>query len=192
MLSASIVDWLESSEFDHRKKCVCYFHCDYRDTRKTSLLAMVRSLITQMIGHMEQIPQELRKTHDNAAKFGRSSLSMSDRPLELMRVIGKRLAETYLVIDGLDECEDPSEVANTLKTLAHSASNIRVMCVSRDSPSIKAAFQECANLKLTPEFMASDIDKYLKNEIENVSHLESSTKDELFTALSAWADGMFL
>ena len=192
MLSASIVDWLESSQFDHGKKCVCYFRCDYRDTRKTSLLAIVRSLITQMIAPMEQIPQELRKTHDNAAKFGRSSLSMSDRPLELMRAIGERLTETYLVVDGLDECEDPSEVANTFKSLAHSASNIRVICVSRDSPSIKAAFRECASLKLTPEFVASDIDKYLKNEIGNLSHLENSTKDEMFTALSARADGMFL
>ena len=192
MLSASIVDWLGSREFDHQKKCVLYFHCDYKDTRKTSLLAIVRSLVTQMIAHLDQIPQELRKTHENAAKFGRSSLSTSDRPLELMRVIGQRLAGIHLVIDGLDECEDPLEVANTFRGLAYSADNISIICLSRESASIKVAFQECASLKLTPTFMASDIDKYLQSEIENISHLEISTKHDLFTTLSAQADGMFL
>lgn len=109
-----------------------------------------------------------------------------------MRVIGKRLPETYLVIDGLDECEDPSDVADTFKTLAYSANNISIICVSRELPSIKAAFQECASLKLTPKVLASDIDKYLKSEIKNISHLQNSTKDELFTALSSRAEGMFL
>ena len=192
ILSASITNWLGSREFDQQKKCVCYFHCDYRDTRKTSLLAIVRSLITQMIAHLDQMPRELRTTHKNAAKFGRRSLSTSDQPLELMRVIGKRLPETYLVIDGLDECEDPSDVADTFKTLAYSANNISIICVSRELPSIKAAFQECASLKLTPKVLASDIDKYLKSEIKNISHLQNSTKDELFTALSSRAEGMFL
>ena len=192
MLSASIADWLGSRGFDHEKDCVCYFHCDCMDTRKTSLLAIVRSLITQMMAHLDQFPKELRQAHENAVKFGRNSLSTSDRPLELMKIIGGRLAETYLIIDGLDECEDPSEVANAFKVLAQSTINIRIMCVSRELPSIKKAFQDCDSLKLIPKFMTSDIDKFLRAEIENLSHHENSTQEELFATLSARADGMFL
>ena len=191
MLSASIADWLGSRGFDHEKDCVCYFHCDYRDTRKTSLLAIVRSLITQMMAHLDQIPQELRQAHENAVNFGRNSLSTSDRPLELMKIIG-RLAGTYLIIDGLDECEDPPEVANTFKVLAQSTTNVRIMCVSRELPSIRKAFQDCDSLKLIPKFMTSDIDKFLRAEIKDLSHHENSTQDELFATLSARADGMFL
>ena len=192
MLSASIVDWLGSCDIEHEKKCVCYFHCDYRDIRKTSLLAIIRSFITQMIAHLDQLPYELRKTHQNAVKFGRNSLSTSDRPFELMSTIGKSIGNAYLVIDGLDECEEPSEVANSFKALACSANDIRIICVSRESTILRTAFRGCASLKLTTEVMSSDIDKYLQTNIRELSHLENSTKDELFTTLSERAKGMFL
>ena len=157
-----------------------------------SLLAIIRSLITQMIASLDQLPHELRKTHQTAVKFGRTSFSTSDRPFELMSIIGRMVGNAYFVIDGLDECEDPSEVANSFTALACSANNIRIICASRESPILRTAFRGCGSLKLTPKYMSSDIDKYLQTNIRGLSHLENSTKAELFTTLSERAEGMFL
>ncbi len=192
VLSASVVQHLQHQLAHQEDAVLAYFFCDTRDKQKKSILAIVRSLIAQILTQLKATPSSLSTAYENAMKYGRSRISSTDQPLMLVKSLATSLSATFIVLDGLDECDDPSEVAQSFADVACLSETVRLVCFSRESTALKARLGQFPSLKLTAALTKPDIDNYLSTAVMELPTDEASTRKEVFEKLSRDADGMFL
>jgi hypothetical protein len=71
-----------------------------------------------------------------------------------------RFSETYVILDGLDECvlESKQDLSTFINKLQHSA--CKLLASSRPSQKFQELFRDCARLKI--EAKSLDIDRFIK------------------------------
>ena len=148
-------------------------------------------MLGQLLARSETIAKEFLECYANAARYGRTSFSNSDRPFELLRKVATGLPNLYLVLDGLDEFEEPSVVADAFINLAAST-NMRVVCFSRDITSLRSLLGTTPNIRLDTTLMKPDIDRYFDSAINGLPDIDDANRKDLLEKLSAGAKGMFL
>jgi hypothetical protein len=163
-----------------------YFYCKEQKTKgekvgiKNSAIAILRGILLQLVfQHSELVPY----CHSRFKSSLSPTLSDLSTANALIETFCARIPRLYMIIDGLDECEDGrKDLLETFKNLIKRGANyapekLRVLFLSQPLPGIKNALPEAAILTLQPEHTKADIQKYCRTRTRELLKFEFSNED---------------
>jgi hypothetical protein len=160
-----IIDELKGS-VSSPESPVAFFYFDYRDQDRQTPTSLLLSLLKQIIATLLEIPKCVVDSYERA-QGGSESLPL--RELENMIFdIASGVRRIFLIIDALDECEEPTHRKTLLQILGRICQifNLHIFITSRQYPhDIKAAFQ--AHPQIAIHAHESDLRRYLYQQFEH-------------------------
>lgn len=174
---------------------VIYFYCNYQDPQRKTFVAVARALLVQLLNLNDEL---LPYLYDKCIGSGQVSLVSSQLYKELLETALKTGSiQTFIVIDGLDEC-DPLERNAILSFLTPivkaegPTGRLRALIVSQDENDIRKVFRGSPVLKLMDAHNKSDIEGYADHwcsEIQKKFGLPVETTQYIRTAVCEGSDG---
>lgn len=181
---------------------IAFFYCRHGNHEKDNFLVVMRSLISQLI---QQDPEIAPLVYDKMSRTGGTTLvSRRDAQQFLEFVLTGSSAtglKTYIVVDGLDECEtnEMAAIVTTLTTLAHcfnakSRGSFRLFFTSRNETAIRKLLKQATKLAIKPTDNQQDIKTYTHHwslKIQEKFGLFDNQRQELEKSVISRANGMF-
>ena len=170
---------------------VAYFFCRHEDRESLQSETVIRSISRQIFQTISMDFEKLKLWHD---------MPEEDQLLVYMRTIPRSSTHYYIVIDGLDECEE-SDVQSLLSFLSHlmdSLPNAHIYCASRPELLFWASRKFQSNHLLNMTENNTEINDYITNTL--IECLESGRLSlgneaiivNITESLLSKAEGMFL
>lgn len=104
----------------------------------------------------------------------------------------KSLNAATIILDALDECQDPSQLIQCLKGLSMLRS-VRVIMTSRKEPYLHNELNNVSSIEIAPEDIDADIAAFVEAKVKGSSRLSHPlVRDVVITKLCNAHDGMFL
>ncbi|KAL8707336.1 MAG: hypothetical protein Q9225_007773, partial [Loekoesia sp. 1 TL-2023] len=131
---------------------ICYHYCVDNETGR--VLYIYSSLILQLLDQQEGLKVEFDKWYDNTKKS--QHLDAAQSPIELgnffSRCVETLNRELFVVIDGLDECDNESqkELVTLLDSLAKRTPRLKVFFSSRPQEGIESLLQGSIEIRWVP------------------------------------------
>jgi hypothetical protein len=183
---------------------LAFFYCDFREDPKMGLRGLLSSFLVQLYHQSDLYFHILSKFY---SEHGKGSRAPSEDALagclkSLLDLPG--LAPVYLIVDGLDECPNPSivrspraEVLSLIEELVNTQIwNLRVCITSRPEPDIKDVLDPLIfrSVSLQDESgQRRDIEDYIKSVI-NTRTIKGRWKEghrkEAIDVLTVKSNGM--
>lgn len=195
VLTAAVVNDLEQSvrldSFGARTPVVTYFFCHAAEENKRAGTDIYATLLAQMIPQLVDVPSPLEASYNIALQYGHSKRSEKcDFPSTFME-IADSLPRLYVILDGLDECEEAATIVRSVTDIARKLPSLRLFCSSRPLQSSSHIFENVMKISLDCEVLRPDVDLFLSHELGGL-FIRDSLRQEAFTKLSRASSGMFL
>jgi tetratricopeptide (TPR) repeat protein len=129
---------------------------------------------------------------------GEEEVTSAPRLVSLAKALLTSFADSFLLIDGLDECPvaEREALLRDLNDLTGSQTTTKVLILSRQEADIKKALVSYPSYAITSKDTSTDINRFVSDSLENPSsfkfHLKPQMKSEIQKQLSQSADGSFL
>ncbi|KAI4154501.1 MAG: hypothetical protein LQ340_001658 [Diploschistes diacapsis] len=194
VLSTIVVEHLEQlrSGTEMDGPLVAYFYCYSADKKKISLLDICASILAQILAQVDDIPEIILSTYQSAKAYGRTIVSSSDHVFSMFEQVVRSLPALYLVIDGLDESENVTEITRSFTAAAQALPSLHLICLSRNVLGIRRELDKADSIHVDAISTKLDIDRYLKKAVDDLPYHDDNLKERMFTVFSRKADGMFL
>jgi hypothetical protein len=147
---------------------VTFFYCKYGDESRNSFLAVARGILSQVLSS-EKSDDILLYVDEKASSSGETVLSSSKLAKELLETVFQSCKKTYIILDGLDECnrDERKEISTWFCQLVdglprREMDTIRCMFVSQDDGIARKDLSMLPTIKLTATSNKSDIETYAK------------------------------
>jgi len=195
ILSSFLIEHFRSEETNPARGNVLYFFCKNTDVDKNTPTAVIRSLLYQLYKLAKD--QEARESlyDDLGLALDRSGQQRAVNFTIMWQLFSthvKNLTATTIIVDALDECQDPSQLIQGLKGLSTLAS-IKVIVTSRKEPHLHKELNENSSIEIAPEDIDADIGAFVEAKVEASSRLSHPlVRDLVITKLCNAHDGMFL
>ena len=169
---------------------VAYFFCSEADQDLSTSSQVGRSQVLQLLAAEKTcagIYDAIVKEHDKSE----AEIAATSQTWSLLPQIS-HLCATYLVLDGLDECADYSDLLTELKGLAGSTN---IIIFSRAMSKVWSKDFTSFAMEFENHDVAADISAMGKNWIDSsaiMSSLDPLVRADLETSLINKADGVFL
>lgn len=148
------------------------------------------SLVAQILEYVTDIPGEVDDLFERCNGKPATLGHLKDVFSQLIQ----RFPKVVIIIDGLDECIDRTEVIDGLLELRDDPTgNANILVTSRSDLATRAAFSSVPNLAMKADKVGADIELYTKNEIERrvkLRRLKPEMKAEITVRLVNGANGM--
>ncbi|KAG9312673.1 ankyrin repeat-containing domain protein [Chiua virens] len=152
VLIASVIDGLECSLDDG--EVLVFFYCDFRSERSTDAAEVMRSLLSQLLLKLRDIPVDPGDILDDLTRAkgrGGSVLKNVKQLSRLVSSVAKQFARLPLIIiDALDECRDCQNLLDALAVLGQA--RLRLFTASRPLQIIKDQFAGLPSISLEKMF----------------------------------------
>ena len=179
-------------------KHAAYFYFDFNDSTKQYHDKMLRSLIMQLSSNHQSIPEPLLsffKSCQDGAKPPQT------KDLEtLLKALIDLYEKTFIVLDGLDECEDRQELLNFIESaIGWKSQKLNVIMTSRKLKDFEDLFdaemEERSRLSIQNENVDEDIRSYVHGKLQNDRKFkrwqgQPKVRQEIETKLMEKSDGM--
>ncbi|KAI8166427.1 Vegetative incompatibility protein HET-E-1 [Colletotrichum sp. SAR 10_70] len=179
-----------------------FFFCDYKNETTQRLVSILGALAHQLAKQNEQAYVMLEEYY--CELHPEKGLSGSPDPDDLMKVIltmAQLFDQVYLIIDGLDECQDTTgEVVRALCAIAEGSDEISMAVLSRNEENIRDHLSDpeidFVNVQIAAH--KEDITEYVTSEIQQRIrtkrlHFEDlSLEGEIVDGLVEGANGMYV
>lgn len=151
--------------------CCQYFFIRFGDRRKRSLSLLLRSIIFQVAMSKPSLVEQVLRLKDQGIDFETAT------PRNIWERIFKAFlfkpAEeeepNYLVIDGLDEADDPGAMIRMFSEVSGSSMPIRILFVGRETPETAASFRKIPSdlefKQMSIEGQEEDLTHYVRHEL---------------------------
>ncbi|KAH6665146.1 hypothetical protein B0J14DRAFT_492700 [Halenospora varia] len=194
VLASVVVDHLRKTTEDQDVGIAVVF-CSYEDKLEQTAVNLLASVLQQLIPvgkSMSKDLQNILKTHQNAGTHP----NLADLSSMLQTQIAT-YGETYIVIDGLDECywddeRGPIFLDEILKLLP----DIHLMITSRPLASLEFELEDAVRLEISAR--EADVRAHLDRRLDENKRIASfvrkypTLKTEIIDAVATKAQGMFL
>ena len=163
---------------------VLYFFCKAGDPEKRSTLRVLRTLLAQLLRADVVLSEVVEDIYYNSGQAVAQSTTEVRTALEAA-LQATRSSDIYLIIDGLDECQDNLDLVRLLLNLADNAAAARtavhLMFCSRDHADILDGLQDHSDLlRLDDKHRTTSIQAYALQRLSNVKVLSEK-------GLQGWA-----
>ncbi|KAK4454446.1 hypothetical protein QBC34DRAFT_482279 [Podospora aff. communis PSN243] len=202
VLASSVVEKSNDDNKDSEPVTTCHFFFKYNDPKSSTIEAAYQSILAQIL-HQNRHDVDLL---DKFIFFGSYDLTPSasgqqtatlKELADLVRLCANGLGHVTLVLDAIDESNEPDLVAHKLKDLAATAP-IKLICFSRPSVNaLQTLVPLTRQIKFDRNLIKSDIKIFLLRSLqemvgENKLAQSADEIDVLADILVYGADGMFL
>ena len=103
-----------------------------------------------------------------------------------------RLPSAMIILDALNECQDPDSLIQGLKSL-FAMSSVKIMVTSRRESHLGKLVSDCMSFEITPEDVNADTVAFIEAKPTTSRWLSHSlVRNKVFVTLSKVHDGMFL
>lgn len=195
VLSSLIVKDIEETT----SSSVAYYRCDANNDLSRTRLGLLSSIIAQLKAAYQirstasPLPQCLVEAYQTSFKFGRPSLSLADSPDCLVTELVRQSSEAAaLVIDGLDEMDEPERVIENILQLVEQASSLRILFLSRHTPTITKKLAHLPRIQLSPTDLQHDIRSYVSRRAKDLPIEDLNLRQKIVEEICSKAEGMFL
>ena len=194
VIASIIVNFLRRERSDSLKRDigVAFLYLKYNETDQT-LDNLLGNLLRQLIQELEHVPSSLMELY--AHHHSRSTSPSSDELVKILDPILSSFSETFLIVDGLDECEE-SLRWDLLEELEKFQPKLRLLITSRylDTISEDLELFERFEIRAKPEDLELYIDHQMKKNknLRRIIQRTPKIKDDIKSAVVKTADSMFL
>ena len=139
-VSSLVVDWL-CDQAKGQSTAVACFYFDFAARKEQSATSMLSSLLKQVVGGMENIPEEISQVFEEQKKvIGGRRLQLSDI-VKMLQTITSSL-RTFVCIDALDECAAAHRIKllNSLQKILEKSPGTRIFMIGR--PHVRAEIEK--------------------------------------------------
>lgn len=151
---------------------IAFVYCNLQRQHEQKLEHILRSLLKQLIRERPSIPEIVKRLYDDH-KEKQSPPPIDEISKALQSVINDH-SRTFIVIDALDECQDPETLLSGIFELqAHTGANLFI--TSRPVEEIKKKFEGSLSLEICAR--DEDIGKYLDGHMSQLPILDERNKD---------------
>jgi hypothetical protein len=167
---------------------VVFFYCEYDDPAKRLTSKIMASILDQLM-YNPQVLALVKETwmnqSPNLQHLGLENLQ--DLIIQLLQ----QSQHAYIIVDALDECDNPEEVAKILLCLA---AYCCVLVTSRsETEDISPLFERHPQVHITSESLQADIEYFVSSSLERhrrISKRSPHIKQHIAKVLLSAADGM--
>lgn len=168
VLAAAVVNHLESRFLSAQMVGLAYASCQYADRRMQTTEAILASLAHQLLEHCVHFQSGVLALHE---KYLSKDLRPSrDELSDLLRELIAKQERTYLVLDGLDECEDQS-IRDLLEDVLGLDGPVRILILSQDTPTLRSELGGAAIVKILAH--ERNLKRYVSTQIAGELRLRS-------------------
>lgn len=174
---------------------VGFYYCSHRVESSRQLSGILRCIVGQLARQskfcMTMLEEQIQLSE--ASNFHTWHVSEDE-----LRVILKKMFRFFrnvsLIIDGVDECRDPTAVAEVLASIVDESAKVRMLVSSRREADIEPFLMEFEQLSIAAE--SQDLRLYVPAQIEKRTRLrklriqDPDVKDEIVEKLVNGAEGM--
>ncbi|KAJ6016755.1 hypothetical protein N7451_000134 [Penicillium sp. IBT 35674x] len=195
ILTASVIDKILTTKCSANVS-LAFFFVRFDDWQSLKTENVLKSIIRQALLKVGLSQETEALLQDIQPRL----TSGCEELLELLRDITVGLMASYIIIDGLDECEKPDRdnLLHTLSLLATVGSNTRLFLAGRDSVSgdVKRAFPGLGQISMSCLAVEADIAAYVEGAVQERLQSEdlvvgdSSLIEGIKKALREGADGI--
>lgn len=191
VLSSFLIDHYRSLEAGN----VLYFFCKNTDADKNTPTAIVRTLLYQLYKSVQDQRSQESLNDDLGIALDRSGQQRAVNFTVLWQLFSthiKILGPATIILDALDECQDTSQLIQSLKELS-TLRSITVIVTSRKDPHLYIELNSVTSIEIAPEDINADIAAFVEAKVEASSRLSHPlVRDLVVTKLCNTHDGMFL
>ena len=195
ILSSFLIDHFESEEMAPIKGNVLYFFCKNTDVDKNTPTTVVRSLVYQLYKLVKDRKARQSLNDDLGLALDRSGQQKAVNFTVLWQLFSTHitnLGPVTIILDALDECQDPKQLIEGLKKLSEIES-ITVIVTSRKEMHLHNELKCVSSIEITPEDIDADIAAFVEAKVEASARLSNPlVHDLVITKLCSAHDGMFL
>lgn len=195
VLSSFLIDHFESAELDPTKGNVFYFFCKNTDVDKNTPTVVVRSLLYQLYKSINNLEASQSLNHDLGVALDKSGQQRAVNFPVLWQLFSTHVmssAPATIILDALDECQDPSQLIDGLKELS-TLRSIKVIVTSRKDLHLHDELNNVPAIEIVPEDINADIAALVEAKVEASPQLSHPlVRDSVITKLCNDHDGMFL
>lgn len=146
---------------------VAYFYCKHGDPEKRTLISFMKAALSQLAAQQDHL---IPYYHDEGAGSGEVLLQSTKLCKTLLRHMLQNIPKAFLVIDGLDECDDSERrlIMDLLKEIINlcdstNPGKVRVLILSRDEPDIRRALATATVIRFGRQDTLEDIESYIQH-----------------------------
>jgi hypothetical protein len=144
-----------------------FFYFKYGDVSRNSFLAVARGILSQLLRSNRSNDSLLLYVDEKASASGEAILSNPKLAKELLETSFKSCKKTYIILDGLDECnrDERKEISTWFCQLVdclprEDMDAIRCLFVSQDDGYARKDYSMLPSMKLTAADNKTDIETY--------------------------------
>ena len=195
VLSSFLVDHFKSAESEPIKRNIFYFFCKNTDVDKNTPTVVVRSLLYQLYSSVKNQKASQSLNHDIGVALDRSGQQKAVNFTVLWQLFSNHVISftpATIIIDALDECQDPNQLTDRLKELS-TLGSMKVIVTSRRESHLHNELNSVPSIEIAPEDIDADIAAFVEAKVEASSQLSHpSVRELIISKLCNAHDGMFL
>lgn len=156
-----------------RDTSIAFFYCKHKDASRNSFLSVAKGLLSQLLDQNKHLIQYF---YEKSSNCGETSLHTKVLAGELLRVALSCSKRTYIILDGLDECDAKERryiakfFRSTIEALpTDDMDSTRCLFVSQDDKEARKDFSNIPSVNICPSDTKGDIHTFVtiwKDKIE--------------------------
>ncbi|RKL34624.1 hypothetical protein BFJ72_g9356 [Fusarium proliferatum] len=193
VLASVIIDHLKQRDTEP----VGFFYCKHGDPKKRTLLSFLKSTLSQLVAQQDQL---VPYYYDEAIKSGEITLQSVKHCKTLLLHMLQNIPKAYLIVDGLDECDDNERKA-ILSFLQETLSicdslnpaKLRALILSRDERDIKKALAMATMIRFGQQDTLQDMKVYVEckaSAIQDIFRFRDADREYIEQYVLDKSDGM--
>ena len=200
ILSSTIIQRTMSECQSRANTVILYFYFDFKNIEKQQHENMIRSLIVQLSSECVKVPQILASSYSSNMDGERQPAY--DSLLLILHQMLRLFAETYLVLDALDECLERQELLGVIDEFSGWKDvNLHILATSRWERDIEESLEPLCNeydkLCIQNTHVNDDIRVYIHGRLQTDRDLKRwqnkpKVQLEIEDTLMCEADGMYV
>ncbi|RJE24666.1 Ankyrin repeat protein [Aspergillus sclerotialis] len=196
VLSSVIVDFLET-DLPASDISLTFIYCNHKSSQAQSLEYFLRAIVRQLVELERAIPESVSELYQRHR--GKGTAPTKEECVKLLQSISQVSAETFVVIDALDECVGKEGLpfwTELIKTLKGSIVNLRLLCTSRHIDDPRGVLKNALRIEIRAS--RADIETYTEEKIKSNDNLmmfcerEPRLQQNIMEEVGSKSDGMFL
>ena len=175
---------------------VAFFYCKYSDNQKNSFTSILRGILVQLVQQNEELLSYVYE-----ACCSSSEVTM-DSPTQLKQLVATSLGycnNAYIIIDGIDECEETEEskiiawfLANLKEKTRDNEATMRLLFVSQRDKVTENLLAQASVITLNSQYHQEDIQLYACHwsmKIKQKFGISQGSAYQIATAVATQAQG---
>jgi hypothetical protein len=178
---------------------LAFFYCRDKDEQRNKLTSVAKAMLAQLLC---QTPGILPYLYDECLKSVKVTLASLQDCIRLLRIVLQAAPQTFLIIDGIDECEQRERKAilnffiSAITSDDIKPGKLRGLFVSQELSDVKTALHMAEPLRLTRGHSELDIRnfavKWAVRIQERFNRMPAAAREHIVKLVCDGADGMFL